>query len=102
MENKEKEIRERISKIKGLGFEYDGCHKMYVLETDEELKEATEKDKDGGYTIYPMSELANKYLNSCSLRFINNYKLTKTFIRQGEYDDFTENVYDEVMAELGL
>jgi hypothetical protein len=89
MNNKEKEIKERIEKIKGLGFIYDNCHKIYILETNEDVKEAVEKNKnDNYYTLYPMEKLAEMYLKSCPLRFINNYKLTKTFIEQGEYDNF--------------
>jgi len=88
MKNKEKEIKERIAKIKGLAFKYDGCHKIYILETNEDIKDVIEKNEmNSYYTILPMKELANVYLHSCPLRFIMNNKLTKTFIRQGEYDD---------------
>ncbi len=72
-------IKNKINKIKGLGFGYDGCHKIYILETEEDIKEA----KETGYDkVYDMSELLEIYNNSCPLRFINNWKLDKTFIEQ--------------------
>jgi hypothetical protein len=43
MKNKEKEIKERIAKIKGLAFIWDRCHKIYILETDEDIKDTIEK-----------------------------------------------------------
>ena len=59
-------------------FAYDGCHKIYLLEDEEDLKHANEI----GYTILPITKLKETYENSCSLRFINNWKLTKVYAKQ--------------------
>ena len=65
-------------------FAYDDCHKIYIIEDKEDLKEA----KEIGYTILPIEEIEKTYKNSCELRFINNWKLTKTFVKQFEKANF--------------
>lgn len=65
--------------VKGNKFAYDGCHKIYVIEDVEDEKMA----KDG-YKIYPIEALEEIYRRSCSLRFIHNWKLTKTYVAQFE------------------
>lgn len=50
-------------------FVYDGCHKLYVIISEEERAEA----KRIGYdTEIPISELEQYYINSCPLRFIES------------------------------
>lgn len=66
--------------VKGDFFAYDGCHKMYLLEDDIDSKEA----KEYGYKIIPINLLKETYDSSCPLRFINNWKLTKTYVGQFE------------------
>lgn len=61
-----KEIRENIKQ-----FAYDGCHKIYLIENEENLEQA----KASGYDIYPIKELEEKFNNSCGLRFINTWDL---------------------------
>jgi len=68
--------------VVGKEFAYDGCHKIYIIEDEEDKKEAID-----GYTILPISLLKKTYENSCSLRFIHNWKLNKTYVLQ-----FEENV----------
>ena len=71
-------------------FLFIGCEeeKKAQLIQQKDIKNTIEKNEmNNYYTILPMKELANVYLHSCPLRFIMNNKLTKTFIRQGEYDD---------------
>ena len=65
-----------------LGFGYDGCHKIYVAETAEDVREL----KSYGYDeIYPMSELERIYSNSCYLRFISWVNINKpNIVPQGE------------------
>lgn len=65
--------------IKAEMFAYDGCHKIYLLNNDEEMCQALECD----YGIYDISLLKEKYENSCPLRFINNWDLTSV-VKQGE------------------
>lgn len=57
-------------------FAYDGCHKIYLLESDEQ-----EKDAIGcGYKILPVEDLKKPYGNSCSLRFIAWWDLDKDYV----------------------
>lgn len=70
-------------------FAYDDCHKMYIIEDEQDLKEA----KESGYTILPIKELENTYNHSCPLRFISNWKLTISFIEQCQDENTFE--YDE-------
>lgn len=52
-------------------FAYDGCHKIYILEDDNDLKEAKKLD----YDVFPIEEIEDKYNQSCSLKFISTWKL---------------------------
>lgn len=65
-------------------FAYDGCHKIYILEDKEDTKEAIGL----GYKICLLETLEDTYNNSCSLRFINNWKLTDVYVHQFENADF--------------
>lgn len=79
----EKMINENVKNlndIKGVGIAYDGCHKIYVCEDEDDIK----KMKEYGYNIYPMSDLKSIWENSCGLRFVENAKLTKSFVAQFE------------------
>ena len=59
-------------------FAYDGCHKIYILEDNEDVENA----KNYGYTIYPIVELKEAYKNSCPLRFIDSWKDFTTYVAQ--------------------
>ena len=72
--------------IKAKQFAYDGCHKIYLIEDTDDLKDA----KDIGYDIYDIELLKETYDDSCSLRFINNWKLTKQIVPQFETAKFEE------------
>lgn len=61
-------------------FAYDGCHKIYLIETWKDYCEA----KDAEYDILPISELRKAWENSCGLRFIYNWSLTKFFVKHEE------------------
>ena len=61
-------------------FAYDGCHKIYLIEDNVDLRDAQEI----GYNILPIKELEKTFNNSCELRFIHNWKLDKTFVHQFE------------------
>ena len=63
---------------------YDGCHKIYICEDDEDLKEA----KEIGYQIHNIDELETLYNKSCLLVFIHNWKLTTTPVGQFECAKF--------------
>ena len=69
-------------------FAYDGCHKIYLLETEAELKEALEY----GYRIRPIEELEDTFEDSCSLRFISGWTPEfKSYVEQFEPAVFTED-----------
>lgn len=72
--------------VMGMHVAYDRCHKLYVIEDNDDLKNA----RVGGYAIYPISDLEELYTRSCSLRFISNWKLTKRYVSQ-----YTEKVVFE-------
>lgn len=91
-------VIDRINNIKGLAFAFDGCHKIYIIEDEEDFKTV----EDRGYTkddILPMNKLLETFENSCPLRFISNVKLTKQFIKQCEMvfdDDYSDDYhYDD-------
>ena len=61
-------------------FAYDGCHKIYLIASNRDKKEAL----DGGYSILPIVDLKATYDDSCELRFISDWKLTKSYANQFE------------------
>ena len=61
-------------------FAYDGCHKIYLLESEDDFYEA----RDSGYDIIPIASLRKTYDRSCGLQFISNWKLDKSFVNQFE------------------
>lgn len=67
----------------GNKFAYDGCHKIYILEDKEDIEDI----KNKGYNendIFDIKDIEKIYNSSCSLRFIYNWKLTKTYVSQCE------------------
>ena len=52
-------------------FAFEGCHKIYVIDTPEEEAQALKY----GYDIYPIKEIEQAYKDSCSLKFISNWPL---------------------------
>lgn len=48
-------------------FAYDGCHKIYLIDSQEALVDAI----DSGYDIMPVDNLQSVWDSSCQLRFIN-------------------------------
>lgn len=59
-------------KIDAKEFAWDGCHKIYLMNT----KGDKIQFKEFGYNFFPIDELKECYKNSCSLRFIENGDLT--------------------------
>ena len=66
--------------VTGQTFAYDGCHKIYVCESPSDEAEASA----GGYSILPIEQIEDTFWNSCGLEFIENWSLTKSFVRQGD------------------
>ena len=61
-------------------FAYDGCHKIYLINSESDKQNALEI----GYDILSITELQETYNDSCQLRFISNWKLTKQYAEQFE------------------
>lgn len=72
--------------IDGISFAYDGCHKIYIIQNESELKIA----KSYGYRIYDLDELEEKYNHSCSLKFIVSWDLSQSYI--GQFEAYTISV----------
>lgn len=68
-------------------FAFDGCHKIYIIEDENDRKEAEEYD----YQIFDLKEIQEKYENSCDLKFISNWKLDKRYVKQLEDATFEED-----------
>jgi hypothetical protein len=66
------------TQIKAKQFAWDGCHKIYLINTDEDKKTFLEY----GYDLFPISELEEAYNESCSLRFISNGDLSQEVVSQ--------------------
>lgn len=67
-------------------FAYDNCHKIYILEDDEDMQMA----RQYGYDIFDIKAIEDKYYNSCPLRFIENWKLNTYYAEQCENTTFED------------
>ena len=65
-------------------YAFDGCHKIYIIEDFDDMQKAQEYE----YQVLEIRTLPSVYYNSCPLRFINNWKLTKAYVGQGEDAEF--------------
>lgn len=61
-------------------FAFDGCHKIYLLDTEVQEAEA----ENVGYQILPIAKLEETYNDSCSLKFISDWALEKHYVNQFE------------------
>ena len=60
--------------VKGIGFVYDGCHKIYILEDMNDYSNVLDVWGDDEL-LYGLEELEYVYNKSCGLRFISTWKL---------------------------
>ena len=67
--------------INGDRFAFDGCHKIYIIESDENEAEAI---KEGYDKILPIELLPETFENSCPFRFIRNWDLNILYVPQCE------------------
>ena len=70
--------------IMGDCFAYDGCHKIYICESLNDIRDAMEK----GYEVHDIEELPAYWEKSCPLRFINSWDLTTIYVDQCEKAKF--------------
>lgn len=75
--------------IQGDLFAYDGCHKIYIIESEEDLLEV----KDTNYNILPIEDLPRIWEESCELKFIHPWSLPQDRDYLGQFEDavFTES-----------
>lgn len=60
-------------------FAFDGCHKIYLLESDKDITDAS----GSGYKVLPIKGLKKAWDDSCGLRFIHTWGL-KSVVEQFE------------------
>ena len=75
--------------VKGDRFVWDNCHKIYIIEDDNDLVDCMERwgTLVNGTDIFDITEIERIYDNSCSLRFISNWKLDTKYV--GQFEDAT-------------
>lgn len=66
-------------------FVWDGCHKIYLLETPEDEAKAIEYGYDAPI---PISEIQDVWEQSCSLRFISTFGSLQDVVPQFEEAKF--------------
>lgn len=67
----------KIINIDAEKFAFDGCHKIYLLESEKDIQEA----KDNGYQVKNIENLPEVWKKSCPLKFINTWSL-KQIVKQ--------------------
>ncbi len=67
-------------KTEATEFGYDGCHKIYLVESDNDRRELLELE----YTLLPISDLQDVWNDSCSLKFISSGDLSHNYVNQFE------------------
>lgn len=71
---------------KATHFAYDDCHKIYILESENDREEA----RSAGYDILPIKELEETFNDSCGLQFISSWDLSKHFVDQFQDAEFED------------
>lgn len=69
----------RINEADYLGFVWDGCHKIYLIESESDWGKCDAYDRA---EMLPMDELPGVWRNTCPLRFINTYGTLRTIVPQ--------------------
>lgn len=79
------ETYNKTTAIDGCAIAYDGCHKIYICQTEAEADDA----EQSGYDIYDFNadELRALWLDSCDLRFIRTWASLESIVPQ-EVDIF--------------
>ncbi len=66
--------------IKGIGFAFDGCHKLYIVATKSQWNKALQM----GYNVCNLNGLQAAWNDSCPLRFISSWDLKTQYVKQNE------------------
>ena len=86
MQETKQAIKVNGKTIEGEGVAYDECHKIYIIEDAKDREEAEKL----GYGVYNMAALPVIWAESCTLRFIQNWKLNKVYVGQEESATFDQ------------
>lgn len=87
----------RVDVSRAKGFVYDGCHKIYVLFTNAQVR-AEKGDRGGECDIFPMSQIEDTFKKSCPLRFINGIDLSTIVPQFAHKVTFTYNTGKSVVT----
>lgn len=71
----------KVSSVYALGFVWDKCHKIYIVEDEDDIQSINETWGEDT-TIHSLDELPKVWSKSCPLRFISNWKLNKHYVEQ--------------------
>ncbi len=77
----ERDELENEYEVNAKSFVFDDCHKIYIVEDEDDIEDI-KKTWGENETFYDIKELPKVWNDSCPLRFISNWKLTKQFVRQ--------------------
>lgn len=68
-------VKEKIDAIEAsdLMVAFDDCHKLYLVEGEEEIADASQT----GYDLYPAKEIRSLINRSCGLVFVSAWNLGK-------------------------
>lgn len=80
-------------------FFFDGCHKIYLIEDEEDKKLFLSENNYLTEDIFKIDELEDIFNNSCPLRFINTCKLKSIVPQARQQVKFTYN--DKISISRG-
>lgn len=80
--------------IEARGFMWDGCHKIYLIRSDEDLARMVGAGWDVD-TVVPLEHLPDIWEQSCGLRFISSGDLSETYVSQDTSEDAVVTVEDD-------
>ena len=68
-------------------FFYDGCHKIYLADSDESYRQMYAAGWDER-DLFPIEDLPSVWISTCPLRFISSGDLNTRYVEQCEPADF--------------
>ena len=76
--------------IKGNKFVWDNCHKIYIIESDNDLIDCMEKwgTLVNGTDLFDITEIERIWDKCCFLKFISPWNLDGWYCKQGEHATF--------------
>lgn len=91
------EVTQKITKIEKSGhfLAFDGCHKIYIVTDPEEASEASE----GGYDLYPSSDIVDLIDRSCGLVFVSYWSLNEGPLEIDQTELYEAGYFGEVEEE---